>query len=289
MTDEKTLSEDKIREEFEKRINQSGHSLEDKVERILLKIAWSYRRGAHYMDLDNKSDRQIDFLVSIPNMVQLNEKKNPAFRLFNLIIECKNLPDHAWIFSGSEHFSLTPDYLFTGISEKNEKIITKTSYLYTKNFTANGYSELFLNNGKLSNKEVKSNKKIDNLYEAIVQVTKASKYRQIRCMDDFQKKQSMHKNMPDELHIFQPLIIFHGRMYKTDMVNDNIRLEPIKFVCIEKEFVSENYHETNGEIHIVSFDWLIEYFDLLTSSYGFSPPNNVLREIFDTRSGRDFL
>lgn len=289
MDNEKNQSEDKIKEAFEKRINQSGHSLEDKVEKILRKIAWSYRRGAHYMDLDNNSDRQIDFLVSIPNMVKFDEKKNSALRIFNLIIECKNLPDHAWIFSGSEHILLPPEYLFSGVSDKNKQSIEKIPYLKNKNFIANGYTELFLNNDKSSNKEeAKSNKKHDNLYEAIMQVTKASRYRQINCLDQFQKNQNTHKKFP-YLHIFQSLIIFHGRMYKTNLVNNTIKLESIKFVCIEKEFVSGHYHENNGEIHVVSFDWLIEYFDLLKSSYGFSSPNKVFAEIFDIRSERDFL
>lgn len=296
MTDIEINSEDEIKKKFENSINQTGHSLEDKVEKILRKIAWSYRREAHYVDLDGKSDRQIDFIVSAPSVSIPPEIRHPVFVILDMIIECKNLPDHAWIFSGSERSSLQPEYTFTGIPNKHKKLLQMIPRLDGRHFTANSYSEHILPDKKRQNEilqddeKLKSNKKTNNLYEAIVQVTKSSRYRQIYLNDKFTALRNTNKKIPDELRIFQSLVIFKGRMYKTNLMGEKITLELIKFARVEKEFLSANYHEINGEIHIVSYDWILDYFALLTSSYGLPPYNNVFENLFDMdRHREDFL
>jgi hypothetical protein len=48
---------------------------------------------------------------------------------------------------------------------------------------------------------------------------------------------------------------------------EDTKLEPVKFVQLEKRYVSPNYDEKYGMIHIVSYNALSEYLELVRQYY----------------------
>jgi len=85
---------------------------------------------------------------------------------------------------------------------------------------------------------------------------------------------------PIWLYIYQPLIVFEGLMYRTIEKNESIELEPIKFARIKKEYLSSVHSESEGEIHIVSSDWLNEYLSMMKDTYDFMDPHKDFHKLF---------
>ena len=115
-----------------------------------------------------------------------------------------------------------------------------------------------------------SNNKVDNIFEAVMITTKAARY-------EMEVHESMISRLiphfVDDLSrivgftIFQPLIVFQGKMYGVTQKDDEPQLEPIKFAQIPKRYVSSKYNEILGRIHVVSYDSFDEYLSILKSFY----------------------
>ena len=77
-------------------------------------------------------------------------------------------------------------------------------------------------------------------------------------------------------------------MYKTIKGDTELKLEPISFARIEKEYISLEHHETEGEIHIVSIVSLVVYLEMLKKTYQFMEMNESFNKLFglaDNRTG----
>ena len=291
-----SINKDDLKDHFEKRINQSGFPLEDKVEKILHKEFYNYRRNAHYIDKDENKDRTIDFMVATPCYWMPMKKSERLTINLELIIECKKLPHHAWIFSGKESHTLPLEYLVLGSKNKElkefvpaEKIRLKDALpsVDSKLFTANGWCEKFYKDDKKDTKKrkrkltIQTNQKETNLKDAIMKVTKAVRHRMdFRINENEELFRNKKKNGTYSMYVFQPLIIFQGEMYRTTEQNGNSKLIPIKFAKIEKEYKSEKYNEKEGEIHIVSIDGISDYLKLLKSSFRPHEPPIEFMELF---------
>jgi hypothetical protein len=87
--------------------------------------------------------------------------------------------------------------------------------------------------------------------------------------------------------VFQPLIVFQGRMYGATVTSGKTNLEPIKFAQIPKRYVSSNYNEMQGMVHIVSYKSLPEYLKLLYDYYWFASSkmikdqDSLLEEVYE--------
>jgi hypothetical protein len=77
--------------------------------------------------------------------------------------------------------------------------------------------------------------------------------------------------------IVQPLIVFEGRIYGAVVKGEDTKLEPIIFAQIQKQYVSSNYNEIHGMIHIVSYQSLPEYLNLIRNYYWFAS-NRIIQE-----------
>jgi len=303
------INKDELKDHFEKRFNQSGFTLEDKVEKILYNEFYGYRRNAIYIDKDENKDRTIDFMVATPcYWIPMKKSEHLTINL-DLIIECKKLPHHAWIFSGKESRTLPLEYLILGpknkkleefIPAENVKLKEVIPSINTKLFTANNWIEKFYKDEKKRHKgiTIQTNQKENNLKDAIMKITKATRYRM-----DFRKKENEElfnkkkgswfnkkKTGWYGMYIFQPLIIFEGEMYCTSEQNGKSELTPIKFAKIEKEYKSDNYNEKKGEIHIVSFSAIDDYLKFLKSTINPHEPPVEFMEMFGAdRHRKGFL
>lgn len=293
-------NEDKIKQYFEKRLSEKGYFLENKVQKLLNQYFSTVRRGAHYFDKDENTDREIDFFTYTPCCVIPPTKKQKAIiRFIEFIIECKKLPDHAWIFSGQKESrmhlvhrvdknaipSMLPDYVSDVELETDKSIFDYIPVITKEIFTADSYYEDFLID-KTDKNDVRSNGRADNLYAAIHRVTKATRFR-----IEYQKTKlygkKKHKDFPGETIIFQPIIVFEGHMYKANpTVDEKVVLEPILFARMEKEYINDNYKEKQGDVHIVSSEWLDEYLKFMQEEYQINNPASMMENIFKAPKDR---
>lgn len=267
MKESKKPNEEEIQKFFEEKVNQSGYTLQTEVAK---KLSSKFRlsREVHYVDKDGAKGRPIDLIARTfyPKESILKEKrKRYILSQLELVIECKQLPNHAWVFFPSEPipFAFVESVSFTD-SINPDPINPYLPYFNTRmNIPyAEGYAEFFLPDKK------GSNGKEGNLYEAVMAVTKATRY-EIGKMENLIKE--LTKAYPPKLNptrvlmftLFQPLIVFKGRMYEANLEGDKLKLKSIKYAQIPKNYVSEKYDESVGEIHIVTFEALDEYLQLL--------------------------
>lgn len=258
-----SLKEDEIKRYFEDRLNQSGHSFEAKVGQILEKHFRDIRREVPFFDKDDNKGRTIDFIAIDDEIEQRIDQKSQLKGQLELIIECKSLPDHAWVFSGNEYEGFTfPEGLLT-TELKNQNSWDIIPYEKHIGLNAHSYFEDFLNDNKKSRR---SNKRKDNLYSSFLKVIKATRYQKEIYEIDYKRYKDKTKFSKD-WYIFQPLIIFSGRMYKTIQASNKTKLSQIKFASLRKEYVSANYREILGEVHIVSFEWFEDYLQKLKNNF----------------------
>lgn len=310
------INEEEVRKHIEEKLNQTGLPLEEKVSKVLQKYFPAIRRNAHYLDKELLKDRDVDFVARNGCYWTRPNKKDRTYTIdFELILECKKAPTHAWIFTGEEddrissfeksfnvtHYPnvLMPEFVSSEPISDDMQIQDIIKPLTSKLFTAEGYVEIKIPNKKLP-KEDSLGDNHDNsdnigkdppanlLYSAILQVIKASRYRQEYVREDFPKWVPKKKDhaYPVWITVFQPVIVFDGLMYRTTEINDRLEIKPIKFVRMEKEYLSSEHHETDGEIHIVSIDWLVDYLELLKNTYRFMDTHKDFWKVFGTKERR---
>jgi len=269
--------EDKILEFFQNQIRQSGYKLQTKVQRKLISSGYEVIREWPYLDKDELKGRSTDLFASafIPDLSLFEVNTKPIIAQLQLTIECKSLPDHAWIFfeDVDNGFLLHDIITLDSVSMMKVSQDFVTMDLFPQLHHASSYDELISsdkrNEGRSQQAGSRSNKKDKNLYEAICSVTKANRH----AMDKFQKyKEFMvaYKNQAPRIvmfAIFQTLIVFEGHLYAAKLENDDIKLNPIPYVKIPKNYVSDKYQENFGYVHVVSFDSLDGYLGLLRDYY----------------------
>lgn len=284
----KEANEEELLRFFQQQLERSGHSLENKVEEDLLNDRFSVLREVPYIDKDEAKGRNIDLVAyaEIPSPHEFTQQQQyHIVGRINLIIECKNLPNHGWIFFKTKK----PELVFPDkVTIADRMPIEITEYDRTRNyspitpipnlFSASGYDEYVFDNGRntknrnTKNKK-KSNERTENIYDAVNKVTKATRY-QIETTRDLlcNKMQYIISKMDKIISfaVFQPLIVFQGFMYGATVTNGKNNLEPIKFAQIPKQYVSSNYDEMQGMIHVVSYKYLQEYLNLLHNYYWFA-------------------
>lgn len=302
------MDEEKVKKSLEYKVNQSGLILEEKVSKALEVYFNDIERNAHYLDKEQLKDRDIDFSAKTGLYFIPPNKKNDNKVItltFQFIIECKRSNNRAWIFSGkvTDRMSMfekafraitfphaiIPEFLTSEPLPKSSNIYEIIPFLKNKLFTADGYLERPYSNkqdAKQEQEQIKFDEGVDGgsnfLRKAILQVIKATRHSM-----DLEKKnfenwipKKKRKDDPIWLYIYQPLIVFEGLMYKTIEKNEKIELEPIKFARIKKEYLSSAHSESEGEIHIVSSDWLDDYLSMMMNTYHFMDTHKDFHNLF---------
>lgn len=268
---QKEPNEPEITKFFEKKLKESGYLFENKVEAKVQSL-FSVERDVPYTDKDESKGRTIDFVASafIPDANRPPEGKKKAVASLKLVVECKSLPDHAWIFFPGKDIQIT----FTdevsamkdlGKADPLYKIVPVVTFPAL--FHAASYAE-FIYQDK-SNNASQSNKRTDNLYGAVHAVIKATRH-QIDLMKKTLNAIYMGYNtlqLVPVITLYQPLIVFFGRMYVSRIVNDKISLIPLKYAQIPKRYTSGVYNEDRGYVHIVHFKALDDYLQVLRNYY----------------------
>lgn len=275
------INKDKLRNFFQSHVDRSGHTLEVIIAENL--PGYSVENEVPFIDKDGSIGRYTDLIATrmIPSLdtfgnISVNGKR--VVGQVRLVIECKNLPDHGWVF----WYRKPPDIVFVDNATLGDHVDPKlferdpiNRYLpYTvipELFCASGYEEYIYDSGKKSKlQRQKSNQKTTNILDATRKVIKATDF-QVQSFRDI-----LSYNMPalasklDNFFLFtyvQPVIIFQGHLYGVKIHDKKSQIEEVKFVQLPKKYVSQNYNISTGMIHIVSFHFLDEYLGLLESYY----------------------
>jgi hypothetical protein len=270
-------NKNEIKKFFEKKLSRSGHSLEILVTKMLNQ--YNVQQEVPYLDKDTSIGRFTDLIATkqVPPIEIFGGKSVDGKRVVAqviLVIECKNLPDHGWIFwqgkvpelvfvdNATLADNLSPD-LFKG--NPGYKYIPFT--VIPELIPVSSYEEYILDTG--TRKDSKSNQMTNNILDAIMKVTKATEY-QIQEMRDVMSQNMVSFAGTLENFILyvvvQPVIVFEGYLYgaKTE---EQYSLQEIKFAQLPKRYVSQHYNVSKGMVHIVSYKSFSEYLNLLDSYY----------------------
>ena len=273
MEEHNPFSESEIIEHLENKINRSGHNFENSVESILRKFSYFIKKEAPFLDKDGGTGRKIDFIAS--NQIWYESKKTfktVATGDFRLVIECKDLKNYAWIFTKGELDNLTPAeciiYNQKNSSESFEEPLTNIHELF---YASSCVEYPFESIKDDPNPPLKKGTEFS--FEAFLSITKATRYFMDKdVMIETRLREKLGEKMNAAMRVFdfvyfQPLIVFSGKMYKAEQVQNKTKLYPIKFAQMPKEWVSKNYNELLGKIHFVTFENLPEYLDIIYHHY----------------------
>jgi len=251
-------------------VPKSGFSLESDVAK-LLSSQFKVQREVSFYDKDGKTTRAID-LVSRWHFPEESKFESNLIRhigSLNLIIECKNLPGNIWLFSNEQDPGLTiPNYLSLtdslGKNDPTRKIIP--SWFIPNAPIVGGYDEYVFDKSK-SNSKIKDPK---NLYSAINTVIKAtsSNNDQFKKTFDFMKSWTPQKqNFIVHFAFFQPVVVFSGKLFVAKYVDEKLDYEQTSFVQLPVDYQSEHYEELSGTIHIITYEYLQNYLEIVKKYY----------------------
>jgi len=265
-TKEKSVED--IKKFLENKIKISGFSLENKVERILQK-SYSTKREIPFHDRDENKGRRFDISARkrFPDETKL--KKNVLHFLagYELLLECKDISGNIWVFSKSQNKGVgIPDHASMNQDQRPDPIFNIMPYYPIEELPyVSGFHEYIFD-------KKRSNKQENNLSSALFSITKACRHEK----DEYKKTFEIFPRIgwPTKqsyiLHsmFFQPIIVFTGKIFVTSFNDKNEQIiEEVRCVQIEKGYVSKEYHETSGEIHIVSLDYFEEYLEKIDNYY----------------------
>ena len=184
---------------------------------------------------------------------------------YNLIIECKNISGNVWVFDSDTPSTFSPPiHSSVNKDKKPDPVFNVIPFdPISKIPSVSGYSEYVLD-------KKKSNEKTTNLFSAIMSTTKATNHMKTS-MDKLYESYHLFKSKHTLiLHFafFQPVIVFTGKIYVSKF-NDKNKAEFFreKFVQMEIGYESKEYHITSGSIHIVEYDHLGEYVEMVDQYY----------------------
>lgn len=262
------MSEEDIKKFLKGKIQSSGFSLENEVIKALRK-SYTVRREIPYYDKDESKGRQLDLLARkfFPDDDKFQKGILHSIAQYALVIECKNVSGNIWVFSSDQSpgFSL-PEHVSMNMNKKPDPVFNVTPYEEIQNIPyISGYDEYIFD-------ERKSNGQTNNIYSAIMTIIKATSHEKESYKKTFESlRESWYpKNQDFILHIvfFQPVIVFSGKIYIAKFNAQNeVEFESTKFVQMKKEYVSKEYDENTGEIHIVTFSALEEYLQMVDKYY----------------------
>ena len=248
------------------KIKASGFSLENQLAKVLKKN-YSVDREVSYYDKDELKGRSLDILAQkfFPEVNRFPQGVKRTVAQLALVIECKNITGNIWVFSLDDTVDFgIPDFASMKFSKGDPAINVSPLNSISTIPLVSGYDEYVYD-------ESKSNKKTDNLYTGIMTVTKATHYLKESYDDMFMKLKNW---IPDKqgyvllMTFFQPVIVFTGRLFVTKTnEKDEVEFNQVKYVQMKKNYVSKDYHEMGGKIHIVSYDGIMDYLQIVEPHY----------------------
>ena len=245
--------------EFLKReLKKKGYPLENYVQSVLASKEWHIQPNAYFLDKDTNKGRELDIKASLE--IDTDKFWN---HLVTLLIQCKKVTGNAWIFFSS------PSPPFRRICKHSLNDFLHFGYYgifdikgtyYEKNAVATNYCEIIVD-------PKKSNKRVDNIWESVITLIKATSeefdfikndteqyIEEEISVNDFLKK-------PFELvEIIYPLIVFEGKIYEAKFSNNDISLIPREQIQLYIDYISGKYKGIFC-IDIISKERLTKYLD----------------------------
>jgi hypothetical protein len=253
---------------FQRSFIESGSSLEAEVS-TKLSEHFEVQNQPVFIDLDEGKSRDGDILAkeTFPNL----EKDTPTssngkhfIAQINLSIECKNLPDHGWVFMQGKmnqniwHFSL--------IRGRNGilKNLRPTTPILELTGTTN-HMEKILDNKKPGRGE-RSNSRTDNFYDSSLKVIKLTRHLINADLKEAKIYYKLYNSRRDIIFfkIYQPLIVFNGHLYVKKLDKD--RIIPAKFLQISRQYNTLAYND-DATIHVVNSKHFHEYLNIIRPYY----------------------
>ncbi len=262
-------SDEGIKKFLKAMVQKSGFSLENEVAKILKENNLSVLREVPFYDKDEQKGRRFDIrsTKSFPDESKLKSGVLHAIASYELVIECKNVPGNIWVFSEAENPMITfPAHASMNRDQKPDPVFNVIPLEPISDIPyVSGYDEYIFD-------KEKSNKQTDNLSSAVFSITKATRHE----IDGFKKTFELFPKFgwPNRqsyiLHFIflQPLILFSGKIYVMKFNDKGEQtFQRVNAVQMPKGYVSKDYDEISGEIHIVEFSFLPQYLSKVDEYY----------------------
>ena len=236
-------------------VRQSGFPLEIEIVSFLdsarVSMDWKFMEvfsGAYYLDKDENKGRELDVKVSIPVEYEEEQKRKqfvPGIFL-RLLIQCKSVPGNVWVFfrTPQEFFprpqcaSVLDSLEWSLRSHWDFSLLPGLHYEKVPKITL--YDEYILDKNK-------SNKRDDNLFEAVISLVKATSYELESTvqalMNDVDAWGDDAYNVLDFVILFYPTVVFDGKMFLAEKTEEygELNLTPIDHVCLFSSYLSASY------------------------------------------------
>jgi len=270
---------DDIDDFFQNSYLKSGNSLESHTASVLSQN-FDVQHQPAFLDLDEGKSREGDILAKeiFPHISLINSN-TPIVGQLILPVECKNLPDHGWIFTEAK--STQNLWHFTLIRSRNnilENLLPETPLSKLRGTSSFLEKIIDINSGTQS----KTNKQTNNIHDSSPKVIKLTRHliNQDKTEARFLYRYYNTARQIIFLKIYQPLIIFNGRLYVKGTNEE--RITPVKYLQFHREYKTEAYDE-DVTIHVVSRDNIEEYLRLIRPYYIRGPDiindQNQIREL----------
>ena len=289
ISEDRQLNKNAI-DQLKKLILRSGFPLQIEISSILIKHfkaideLTDISTSAYYMDKDDGKGRELDVKVDIP--IGPKKRKEWPMIFLNLLIQCKNIPGNAWVFFKSP-YKVESTCKSTSVLDAIKWIPrTHVDFTYPRDLhlrkllITNVYHEFVLDKNK-------SNKRNDNLFEAVISLAKATSYEYETSVKGFRSMLEVlsKEELPDIIYaqIFYSAVVFNGKMYLAEEVEKGaeMSLTPVDHVGLLVDYISGNYNIelTVDIIHKRAFE---RFMKLLVNDM------EILQNALDGETGRDF-
>lgn len=202
---------------------------------------WHVQPNAYFLDKDTDKGRELDIKASFD---EFDSSGSWTF-LVDLLIQCKKLPGHAWIFFSNPsppHRRILRYCLNDFLEFGYYSIYDIKGTCYGKNAVlATNFCEIIMDSKK-------SNKKDDNIWECVITLIKATsqelndaKTDTKQYLEDWTSFDEFVEDPFELVQIFYPLIIFEGQLYEASFDGNDISLEPKDHIQLSVDYISGRY------------------------------------------------
>ena len=201
--------------------------------------------SGYYLDKDEGKGRELDIKVSIP--VPHQEKVEGPMIFLHLLIQCKNIPGNAWVFFKSPHRVISTCKSTSVLDALKWTPREHTSFTRLKGLHLESLLKTTVYHEFVLDKNA-SNRRDDNLFEAVISLAKATSYEFETSVAGFGKmvETTSEEELFDDFNyaeIFYPAVVFNGKMYLAEEVEKGreMSLTPIDHVGLLIDYISGSY------------------------------------------------